>query len=228
MQGYKNVLIASMMSGLVGCCSVPYDNSVYLHFEQQLAATKPVYVPDDEFVKRMKSMSYLEVLASVTTPAKVKRYVRECLAYEYDTDVYGDDYWASFRVIHARKRDDCDGGAIAAAALLNESKYEVYLLKVQESKENGSAHMVCVYETNEGLFGCISITERECMTQEKDLTTILSLFGKEFDEYRLKNVSKYRSLLRFGKGDLSVLKKLIDEGDYDLLPKIKQGKKKTQ
>ncbi len=219
----KSFLAAFTLSSIMGCCSFQYDKSKYAVLEQQFEGTKKVELNTNNFFEKVPQMSYLEVLASVTSPELVKKYVTEYILYSSDKKKYEkDDYWASFREIHASKADDCDGGAIAAAALLNENKYHVYLLKVQEAKEDGSAHMVCVYKSNKDLFGCLSINKSECVLQEKDLTTILSLFAKEYDEYKILDVHAYRSALRFGKGDLRFLKKLMREGDYVPLPKAKK------
>jgi hypothetical protein len=114
------------------------------------------------FIKRLK---YSKVIKEVKTPEQAKRYLTEYLSVKSDIDNYGvEDYIASFKKIHEKGSDDCDGGALAAAALLYDDGYPPLMLcmyKKEQSSEHYGGHAVFIYQIN-GKWGTLGIKEVDC------------------------------------------------------------------
>ena len=64
------------------------------------------------------------MILEIITPDQTKRYLTEYPSPKSDEANYGkEDYIASFKIIHKKGSDDCDGSALAAAALLHDDGY---------------------------------------------------------------------------------------------------------
>jgi hypothetical protein len=114
------------------------------------------------FIKRLK---YSEVIKEVKTPEQAKRYLTEYLSVKADLENYGvEDYVASFKKINEKGVDDCDGGALAAAALLRDDEYPSLMLcmfRKEHSLEHHGGHAVFIYQVN-GKWGTLGIKEVDC------------------------------------------------------------------
>lgn len=151
----------------------------------------PPTVDDCKHKKQQSNIVPHEVLIkSISTPEQVENYLLNSLSYEYDIINYGqDDYVASFKVINERKKDDCDGGALAAAALLSDDGYKPLMLimgRYYKEENSWSGHAIFIYEKN-GLMGCLGISKTDCLSPRfKSLEEITMHF--RFDEYKLVNL----------------------------------------
>ena len=99
-------------------------------------------------------------IREVKTPLEAAIYCNNVLLYTSDEELYNTrDYWASFKQIHAMKRDDCEGGAFAAAALLSDDGFPPYIMMLHKEKETG--HAVFVYRNQDGKFGSVGIHDTD-------------------------------------------------------------------
>ena len=106
-------------------------------------------------VHTISQFSYESVIHEIKTPLEAAIYTTTVLSYEYDAVIYGkSDAWAKFATIHAIKRDDCEGGAVAAASLLSDDGYQPLIIMVRSESET---HAAFVYKNNDGCYGSIGI-----------------------------------------------------------------------
>jgi len=81
--------------------------------------------------QNIRDMTYVEAIRAVKTPRQAQDYIRNNITYADDKETYGEEeYIASFKRIHEGGRDDCDGAAFAAAALLSDNDYRPLILSV--------------------------------------------------------------------------------------------------
>ena len=125
-------------------------------------------------------------IKSISTVEEAEEYLTKYLTYSLDIINYGQsDYIASFKIIHERKTDDCDGGALAAAALLSDDGYNPYMLIM---RNDISAHAIFIYKKN-NLIGCLGISKGDCIRPKfQGLKEITKHFG--FYEYYLINLDE--------------------------------------
>lgn len=118
-------------------------------------------------VKDVAKKDYKSVVKELKTPLEAIIYCTKVLSYKDDKIVYGKlDYWASFKNIHKNKMDDCDGGALAAAAILSDDGFPPYIMVIENLF---SAHGVFVYKTTEGEYNSIGINAADCITSRKSI-----------------------------------------------------------
>lgn len=121
------------------------------------------YLKAKELVESLKDKSYKDVIAALKTPLEAVVYNVELLEYKSDVEVFGKrDYHASFKRIHKNKKDDCDGAAIAAAAVLSDDGFPAYVA-ILETPGVDVAHEVFVYKTENGKFSSIGINDTDCL-----------------------------------------------------------------
>ena len=133
------------------------------------------------YKEQARSMSSDEVIRSVSTPEEAKFYRDNCITYEHDIKNYGvGEHYASFKQIHEKGSDDCDGVAFAMAALLQDDGYPAEVLKLRKkitpielamtgrkltkAEENDpyDYHVVYPYKDKEsGKWGIIGVNRRE-------------------------------------------------------------------
>ena len=95
--------------------------------------------------KTFATQTFEEAMIQVTTPNQVREYLLNFLDYQKDAKNFGEtEYMASFRVIHQNRSDDCDGAALAAAALLHDNGYPPLMLCMYED-DSSNGHAVFVY-----------------------------------------------------------------------------------
>jgi len=112
-----------------------------------------------EWVRGAAKDDYRQAIEKIASPFEAWIYCMTALRYRNDPErsafLGGGDDWDSFRRIHERKGDDCDGGAIAAAALLSDDGYPPYILMLWDGD---SGHAVFVYRSEETKgFGSVGI-----------------------------------------------------------------------
>jgi len=155
-----------------------------------------------------KNMSLERVVKQVTTWEEAEQYIMAHLRYKYDKDNFGQNHIeASFEEIHKRKVDDCDGGAVAAAALLSDNpRYEVYRMRLvmKDSIDHiddfieslgmtspFANHAVSiVYDKDTMKFGALGINAADCIKPEFDsigevFNKINTAFLYNFGDYEL-------------------------------------------
>ncbi len=120
---------------------------------------------------------------------QAENYLVNYLHYEHDITNYGEEnYIASFKVINDRRKDDCDGGAIAAAALLSDDGYAPLMLFMNPKNRKEPGHAIFIYREN-GLIGCLGISKSDCIRPRfNNLEEVTRYFG--FNEYGLINLDK--------------------------------------
>ena len=114
---------------------------------------------EKERVLAIADGSYKDVIRDLSSPLEAALYCTEVLKYDKDINVYGvDSYFGSFKKIHENKRDDCDGGALAAAAILSDDGFPPYMLIIKgDLKAQVKAHVVFLYKDKNGKYGSIGI-----------------------------------------------------------------------
>lgn len=121
------------------------------------------YLKAKELVENLKDKTHKEVVAVLKTALEAVVYNVELLEYKKDIETFGKrDYHASFKHIHENKKDDCDAGAIAAAAILSDDDFPPYVA-ILETPGINIAHEVFVYKTENGKFGSIGINDTDCL-----------------------------------------------------------------
>jgi hypothetical protein len=132
---------------------------------------------------------YRNIIKRISTPVEAAAYCTEVLSHggnDIDQEVYGfSDYSASFRVIHERAhknngvtKDDCDGGALAAAALLSDDGFKPYILYI-DGKTIG--HVVFVYKNMDGKFGSIGINKEDVHPANESIDSLVKKIFKPVD-----------------------------------------------
>lgn len=177
--------------------------------------------------KNEQNQTYLEAIRANKTDEQVEKYLTEYLTYAYDKDNYNkEEYMAAFPEIHAHKQDDCDGGAVAAIALLSDDSYKTYLLKLYNKNPKESDHLLCVYQAPDGKYGSLSINWIENATG-KNRTELITLLNNldiwtsyNYQSYTLLDVTQYKHAFAHGKGNYhKFIKKLIEsEPKYPFPP----------
>jgi len=80
-------------------------------------------------------------------------------------DFWDSEYVASFKKIHTNKSDDCDGGVVAAAALLSDNGYSPLYLGMSNKNSFRPGHAVFIYEES-GKWGTLGINGGDCRAAE--------------------------------------------------------------
>lgn len=144
------------------------------------------------YERSIASLSHVEVMASISTPYEAMRYLLSYLRYVSDSDAYDErDYVASFRIVHERRCDDCDGGAIAAAALLSDDGYPPLLLCMyndDHTMAHMGGHTVFIYHDGKR-WGTLGIKEYDCMMPfYESVEGIVERYG--FSKYNIKKIDE--------------------------------------
>jgi len=149
----------------------------------------------DEKISRVEEIAkqdYKTVIKELKTPLEAIIYCTKVLQSRDDKIVYGKlDYWASFKYINITKKDDCEGGALAAAAILSDDGFPAYIAILRNFNEN---HAVFVYKTTEGNYGSIGLNDSDCISDCKSLEELKERIGKgmwkKFNTLHVYDISK--------------------------------------
>lgn len=140
-------------------------------------------------VKEVAEKDYLTVIKELKTPLEASLYCTKIIEYENDIKVYGKkDYWASFKHIHKNKKDDCDGGALAAAAILSDNGFQPYIAILSGGVIPNQAHAIFVYKTTKGKYGSIGINSSDCKAGYDSIEDLVKDMG--FSSVQIYNISK--------------------------------------
>ncbi|MDP2908796.1 MAG: hypothetical protein Q8N77_03235 [Nanoarchaeota archaeon] len=177
-------------SGCISSCSKPKSSIVQpsemktVRVDGKLDYKDVRHYMTDEQIRRVEDTAkedYKTVVKELKTPLEAMIYCTKVLSYEKDINVYGKkDYWASFKNIHKNKKDDCDGGAFAAAAILSDDGFPPYIAVFRNNKE---AHAVFVYKTTEGKYGSIGINTSDCVSGCGSIEELRDRLSKVKDKY---------------------------------------------
>lgn len=138
-------------------------------------------------VREVAEKDYMSVIKELKTPLEAKLYCTKILEYKKDSVVYGkSDYWASFKHIHKNKKDDCDGGALAAAAILSDNGFPPYIAIISNAKD---VHAVFVYKTTKGEYCSIGINYSDCLSGCKNIEELKCKLGK-YTSIQIYDLSK--------------------------------------
>lgn len=141
-------------------------------------------------VKEVAKKDYKTAIKELKTPLEASIYCTKIIEYENDIKVYGKkDYWASFKHIHKNKKDDCDGGALAAAAILSDDGFPPYIAVISNEGIPVQAHAIFVYKTTKGKYGSIGINGFDCRTGYDSIEELVGDMG--FSYFQIYNISKY-------------------------------------
>ena len=149
-------------------------------------------LPAKEDCKQIKKIiaPHEVLIKQISTVEQAEQYLLTQLKYEYDIKNYGEeDYVASFKVINERRIDDCDGGALAAAALLSDDGYtpNMLIMKIEHGNNDWSAHAIFVYQEKD-LIGCLGINKTDCIRPRFRSLEEVTMYFK-FNEYKLINLN---------------------------------------
>ena len=149
-------------------------------------------------VLEVATLSYTDVIRELKTPLEAHLYCTEHLRHagiNVDSEIYGQgDYWASFKEIHKNGRDDCDGGAIAAASILIDDGFPPHILLIEGSS---STHAVFIYRNKEGKYGSIGINKQDYILPTLDSPSKLaeklseSVGLKPLEGYEIFNMNHF-------------------------------------
>ena len=120
--------------------------------------------------------------------------------------------YLSFKHIHKNEIDDCNGGALTAAALLSDDGYEPLVLTMLEKggeKPNPSmGHIIFIYK-KENKWGTLGINPSDC--QEPKYSSIEEIVQRyNFITYFVKNIKEeYPDYI---DNDINMREKLLDTG----------------
>lgn len=183
-QGYKRVIVRE-------------DDIISVEVKKEDVGSLELYTKDlIERVKRIANSDYQTVIDSLNTPLKTSIYCTKVLKRGekgIDQKLYGEsDYWASFERVHKNQVDDCDGGALAAAAILSDDGFPPYILFIKDDSTN---HTVFLYKNQHGKYGSIGIRESDIKppiySNIKDLaTTLINSKSNLALEYRVYDLGK--------------------------------------
>ncbi|RJQ16787.1 hypothetical protein C4573_01850 [Candidatus Woesearchaeota archaeon] len=168
-------------------------------FEEQIDEQAPFLK-----ARRLRDLDYCAAIDNVHTPAEATAYIQQNMTHGGDMadgECYGNvDYWASFKIMHesrfkdaeGRIIDDCDGGALAAAALLQDNGYPPVFIMM--NNEENESHVVFAYRTPEG-YGSLGMRNSDinppCSKSITDLVRTIGTRSKHyFTSYRLYDMSK--------------------------------------
>lgn len=154
---------------------------------------KPIHNIKPDYVKKIEEID------------SVWKAMDYCSNLEYceDEEQYGKECWVSFKKIYNSGKDDCDGGAVAAAALLSDDGYIPTILCMYGG---GYGHAVFLYE-KDGKYGSIGINYCDCNFAKFDTVDDLVRYldeilhtNKEMEVKRnLIKEYKYYYILDFSK-----------------------------
>jgi hypothetical protein len=140
-------------------------------------------------VRESAKKDYKSVIKELKTPLEAKLYCTKILEYKNDSVVYGkNDYWASFKYIHKNKKDDCDGGALAAAAILSDEGFPPYIAVLSKKETPDQAHAIFVYKTTGGKYCSIGINVLDCLFKCDSMEELTNALG--YDYFQIYNISK--------------------------------------
>lgn len=148
------------------------------------------YEIERERILQIAQGDYKQVIKELSSPLEASIYCTEYLAHggiDSDLKIYGEkDYWASFRKIHEKKIDDCDGGALAAAALLSDDGFQPYVLIIRGSN---ISHTVFLYIDQNGKYGSIGINKSD--NNPPLMNSIEELAGKLGRDIGYERINSY-------------------------------------
>jgi len=153
-----------------------------------LSSLVKYYIKRKEAYERFSKMDYKTAIKDVKTPEDARLYTSFFIKPADDYKNYKSyDYFAPFEEIHKRKKDDCDGGAIAACALLYDDGYEPLFLAMYRKNKN-IGHAIYVYK-RDGKWGSIGINKSDWNEPKFDsVKELVASFG--YDEYTLYDLDK--------------------------------------
>lgn len=169
--------------------------------------------------RKYKDKSYQEVIDIIKTPREAQDYCSYYLRYQYDKELYGsEDYWATFNLTHKNRAGDCDDGALAAAALLQDNGYEPLILSMSSYSEG---HAVYLYK-KDGKYGSIGINSTDYHEPKFDsLDSLVNTFRptlfKKYEYYYVINVNdclKQGDNIIDSSKDLSYIDSLVGKNLY--------------
>jgi len=141
-----------------------------------------------EVYNKYKNMSIQELIEYVKDPKQVQGYFYYYLRPDYDKEVYAikigefiykpENFVAPFKLVHEKGRDDCDGYAVAAAALLSDNGYGQDLLYLYSTNTKvEKAHIVYLYKQGE-YYRVNSQSNEERSIKSKTLDELTSMLFK--------------------------------------------------
>lgn len=223
MKWYHRIVgIGALVFGL-GCSAIRYHPEDYAAGRNRLEQARRVELTPENFDEQIKQMSYFEVISSINTPRLTVLYTTKYLEYKLDLENYGvDQYIASLRETHERRRGDCEDGAVCGPSLLADDGYRFRILRLLRPDEPG--HVVSIYDAGNNTYGCISIYARECLIEGacRDLPSLLrylnSVTNKPYDRYSLIPTRGYEDGLRHGRGHLQFVSDLYERAKIHPMP----------
>ncbi|MDP2908006.1 MAG: hypothetical protein Q8O03_08795 [Nanoarchaeota archaeon] len=200
----KSTTVKKVLLSVATACLVYQTSSCANNYRKYRASlTKPsemIAVETDESdpqditeivhkVREAAKKDYKSVIKELKTPLDAKLYCTKILEYKDDSVVYGKtDYWASFKYIHKNKKDDCDGGALAAAAILSDDGFPPYIAVLSKKETPDQAHAIFVYKTTGGKYGSLGINILDCFSGFNSIEEIVKFLG--YDSFQIYNISK--------------------------------------
>lgn len=159
---------------------------------------KPVSLEIDpktiEKVYKVSKEDYKTVIKELKTPLEAAIYCIYVIEGREDADwrLYGRyEYFASFKYIHDIKADDCDGGSVAAAAILSDNGFPPYIGILEQ--DEGDGHAIFVYK-KDGLYGSIGINISDYRFGYANVEDLKDAIGKtleqEFDTIEIYDLGK--------------------------------------
>lgn len=202
-KGLTNILLSTIIcaSGCAGLSTLPAN-----------------FEPDPNSPHRKK-------IAEIDTIEEAMDYCLN-LEYCYDEEQYGRECWVSFKKIHKSQKDDCDGGAIAAAALLSDDGYPAKIICMYG---DDWGHAIFLYEKN-NKYGSIGINYSDCNLASFDtVDNLVKYLGTKLAEAPIKNkkVSKEDKIKYYYILDFSKYLNDIIESDEFLDPIVHKLKKES-
>ncbi|MBN1827644.1 MAG: hypothetical protein JW884_00660 [Deltaproteobacteria bacterium] len=166
--------------------------AIVIGFVSAKVPSRPLNSFAAAFLKRLESMSHTDVISEISTPWQARQYLLNYLSYASDRDTYGEeDFIAPFRRIHAMRRDDCDGGALAAAALLSDNGYNPLMLCMYSNEhtlERKGGHSVYIYPEG-GKWATLGIRPHDCNPPVFDsVEEIVRFYG--FQKFAVVNIEE--------------------------------------
>ncbi|MFH1770285.1 MAG: hypothetical protein ABH828_01890 [archaeon] len=155
--------------------------------------------------------THQEVMNMVKTPEQARDYCIYYLNYQHDDVTYGvGDYWASFKEVHNEKKDDCDGGAVAACATLDRDVNAWFAMMTGDSTVG---HAITIYQGvdkhGEPAYGTIGInkgdyTEPRFKSAEDIMKYYNHAMGSDYDTIQTARLDMISAWLSYTdhKGNL--------------------------
>jgi len=177
--------------------------------DMQIALPEIYALKMQEKINSLKLLPYTDAMESITTPEEAAAYITAFMEHggeTIDSRIYFEpDYCASFKVMHQRLMhckkiaDDCDGGALAAAALLQDNGFPSHILILETFQSPYSrmlkttSHAVFLYRTQTG-FGSLGINPSDMQQPvHKNISSLV----------RQINTASKQNYQRFSVYDLS-------------------------